>query len=202
LRCVAGLVREMEIQMAVATEEKEEWYHEKQWLGHCAVHTLNNLFQMRWMTYSKMKKISTELYYDDKSSGLLGTCSMNPYSSQIPYAGYFDIGCLVMALKQKDCEISNHVVNVSDVENMDLNSPLILGFIINEENSNLFGLWTSRHWYAILFDHERQSYVNLDSQLSDAQIISTESQLRVTLRDAIRTNQSHIFVVSKVNFTN
>jgi hypothetical protein len=190
-----------QIQGAVATQEVEEWYHEKQWLGHCAIHTLNNLFQMKWMTYSKMKKISTELYYEDQNSGLLGPCSLNPYASQVPYVGYFDIGCLLHALKQKDCEITNHVVNSSDLENMDLSSELILGLIINETSTNLFGLWTSRHWYAILLDHERQRFVNLDSELADVQIISNETQLRAALRDAIRIHQSHIFVVSKVHFT-
>lgn len=36
-------------------------YHEKQYLMHCAVHTLNNLFQEPWATASLMEDIATEL---------------------------------------------------------------------------------------------------------------------------------------------
>lgn len=182
------------------------WYHEKQWLGHCAIHTLNNLFQRNWMTYSKMKTISTELYSNDQNSGILQQCSWNPYSSSIPYLGYFDIGCIVLALKEKDCEIIHHIVLSSDVENLDLSSELIIGLIINEANSSLFGFWNSRHWYAILIvrDHteaSQQYYLNLDSELTSPQILLDENELKLFLQNEITTKQSQIFVVSKVAFT-
>lgn len=36
-------------------------FHEKQYLMHCAVHTLNNLFQESWATASLMDDIAKEL---------------------------------------------------------------------------------------------------------------------------------------------
>lgn len=38
-----------------------EMFHEKQHLMHCAVHTLNNLFQEAWATASLMEDIAKEL---------------------------------------------------------------------------------------------------------------------------------------------
>eukprot|EP00903_Cladosiphon_okamuranus_P005838 g5779.t1 len=37
-------------------------FHEKQYLMHCAVHTLNNLFQEPWATASLMEDIAQELF--------------------------------------------------------------------------------------------------------------------------------------------
>lgn len=44
-----------------ATATGTTMYHEKQYLMHCAVHTLNNLFQEPWATASLMEDIATEL---------------------------------------------------------------------------------------------------------------------------------------------
>lgn len=38
-----------------------EMFHEKQYLMHCAVHTLNNLFQESWVTAALMDDIANEL---------------------------------------------------------------------------------------------------------------------------------------------
>lgn len=38
-----------------------EMFHEKQYLMHCAVHALNNLFQEPWATASLMEGIAEEL---------------------------------------------------------------------------------------------------------------------------------------------
>lgn len=39
----------------------DDMYHEKQYLMHCAVHTLNNLFQEPWATAALMEDIAKEL---------------------------------------------------------------------------------------------------------------------------------------------
>jgi hypothetical protein len=178
------------------------YYHEKQWLGHCAVHTLNNLFQFDYFTYKKLRKISNQLYSDDQVNGNLHTCSMNPYHSQIPYLGYFDISCIVLALKYQDCEIVNHIIQSPDVDGLEFhNSPLVIGFILNVNTSSLLGLWNSRHWYAIIYDQERKIFINLDSQISQPQLFSNETQFRQFLKNEIHQNQAQIFVVSKIEFT-
>jgi hypothetical protein len=177
------------------------YYHEKQWLGHCAVHTLNNLFQSNFFTYKKFKKISNQLYSDDQQNGNLHSCSMNPYHSQIPYLGYFDISCIILALKVQDCEIVNHLIRSQDVDDLEFSSPLTIGYIINVNSSSLFGLWNSRHWFSILYDQEKSAFVNLDSQLSEPEIFWNETQFRQFLKNSIQENQAQIFVVSKIAFT-
>lgn len=173
-------------------------YHEKQTFGHCAVHSLNNLFQSRWLSYGDMVDIAEELHLADQAIGLAGTFSLNPYRSQIPYLGYFDISCIVKALSRKDCELTNHILNVKDLETLDISSSQNIGLIINEKNPPLFcNLWESRHWYTILFDHQDCSFVNLDSNVDDPQTLS-EVELRTFLNESIRLKQSQIFVVSKI----
>lgn len=41
--------------------EEAGMYHEKQHLMHCAVHTLNNLFQEPWATAALMEDLAGEL---------------------------------------------------------------------------------------------------------------------------------------------
>lgn len=95
-------------------------YHEKQTLAHCAIHTLNNLFQYKYMTYNKMKNISNKLYLEDKENGLIKECSLNPYNSTLPYLGYFDIACIIKGLDENNCEIIEHINNIKDILNLNL----------------------------------------------------------------------------------
>ena len=179
------------------------YYHERQWLGHCAIHTLNNLLQSHSFTYQTLKAISNQLYSEDMrmNGNHRPLCSLNPYHSHIPYLGYFDISCIVMALKTKDCEIVNHLLRVQDVDHLELNSPLTIGFILNLNNSSLFGLWNSRHWFSILYDQEHKSFVNLDSQLSEPEIFLNEKSFLQFLKNSIQENSAQIFVISRIAFT-
>lgn len=207
------------------------FYHEKQNLAHCAIHTLNNLFQSKWISYSDMKRISIDLYQLDKQSGLISTCSLNPYISSLPYVGYFDIACIIKALEDKNCEITQHVININDLKTLNLptlndsslsssqsfpssslspssnnlgndskeNSISInfIGLIVNEINSSFFGLWNSRHWFSIIYDHSKNLFVNLDSMLDAPDVIGNEIELKHFLQTIMQNHQAQIFVVSK-----
>lgn len=180
-------------------EKNREFYHEKQILGHCAIHSLNNLFQSRWISYDDLVHIAQELHQADQSAGLASICSFNPYRSQIPFHGYFDISCIVKALSYKDCELTEHILTTKDVISLDISSSQIIGLIINEKNPSFFcNFWESRHWYSILFDHENLSFVNLDSNFDDPLHFSGEAELKNFLNEGIRLKQSQIFVVSRI----
>ena len=100
-------------------------YHEKQNLAHCAVHTLNNLFQLKWMTYKRLEEIARSLYRSDQECGLISSTifSLNPYISTIPYIGYFDIACIVKALEEKACEFTDHIITPSDLIKLQIINP-------------------------------------------------------------------------------
>jgi hypothetical protein len=169
------------------------FYHEKQHLGHCAVHALNNLFQEEWSSYDMLNKIAIELHVSNGcvSDSMFG---FNPFKSTIPFMGYFDISCIIKALEQRNCRICEHFLKVSDVKSYDFfpesgspspstvgaalpataptiaktvshsNCGEIVGLIVNSED-HVWGLGTSTHWICLLKLREGKGYVNLDSKM-------------------------------------
>ncbi|CAM9997505.1 unnamed protein product [Ascophyllum nodosum] len=136
-------------------------YHEKQYLMHCAVHTLNNLFQEQWATASLLEDIAKELFDRDvsmrKEAGM-GGMWINPYKCVVPRVGYYDITVLLEALKLKDCHVSVHAVfNPKDpaavarsTKDLDPRSG-VRGVVVNRVTlSVLGGLVTGSHYYAIV----------------------------------------------------
>ncbi|CAN0528383.1 unnamed protein product, partial [Ectocarpus sp. 8 AP-2014] len=53
--------REEDLGTLIKKMPSDDMFHEKQYLMHCAVHTLNNLFQESWATASLMEDIAKEL---------------------------------------------------------------------------------------------------------------------------------------------
>ena len=147
-------------------------YHEKQKLGHCAVHALNNLFQEQWVDYDEMCEYARELHYADSPSCL----SVNPYMSIIPYMGYFDISVIIKALASKrKGTISEHITAAAGIDALELSVPPdpaaaaragasppgeagemeegeagCVGFIVNVQQDSFLGLYSGRHWFSVL----------------------------------------------------
>ena len=130
--------------------ENRTYYHEQQILGRCAIHTVNNLFQAKWMTYEDMCNISLELYSNDPSSSMI-----NPYQSVIPYWGQFDIQCLIKVIESRNCLVTDHLIKLSDVQNYDFYNFKIKGLIVNVQTSYIFNVIQSNHWFAILKSDSR-----------------------------------------------
>lgn len=86
-------------------------YHEKQRLGHCAIHTLNNIYQESWVTYDMIADIAKELHrvdlWNKSSTSFFG---INPYMSLFPYYGDFDITCIQRLLEQRGSKIVQHII--------------------------------------------------------------------------------------------
>mmetsp|Transcript_24815 Transcript_24815/g.36599 ORF Transcript_24815/g.36599 Transcript_24815/m.36599 type:complete len:191 (-) Transcript_24815:39-611(-) len=173
------------------------YYHEKQRLGHCAIHALNNIFQERWITYEDLSAIARELHDLDRSTRNMSYCAFNPYISFIPYAGYFDISCILKAIERRKCRFSNHIISISDLGMLDMSaSQSAMGLIVNEYSSCV-GLFTSRHWYAVLYLRDYGVYVNLDSRLDRPIIIDSHENLVSMLRSSMSSQRTHVFVLSK-----
>jgi hypothetical protein len=173
-----------------------ELYHEKQRLGHCAVHALNSLFQEDWLNYQIVSNISSELYQSDKETGMLSWYSWNPYA--FPIFGYFDIACIVKALERKKCHLSNHVANTEGIDEVCSIESVCesVGILVNEEASSFLGLFSSRHWYSIIYDKDSELFYDMDSKLVTPAIISDVDELKQKLLESIRDRNAHVFVVS------
>ena len=177
--------------------EGNELYHEKQRLAHCAIHALNNLFQQDWISYSDFTAIAEDLHSADKSTGISGTFTFNPYRSVLPYIGNFDIQCIVHALQTKGCRISNHIALSASLslESLYVYDPNTIGYVINEEVRSLFGLRKSNHWIAVL--RKNGSFVNLDAELTSPEIIKSEEALVKIFKIGMERRKWQVFVVSR-----
>lgn len=180
--------------MCATKSELERYYHERQWLGHCAVHTLNSLFQENWITYNDLEAIASSLHESDQGAGNAGVFTLNPYKSLFPYLGFFDIACIIKALDRKDCRISQHIATISALSTFEYNNSDVVGIMINRESA-CFGLLQTRHWFAVLHDKASGIYVNLDSKLDTPEQFLNSEALQDYLA-AIIADSGQIFVIS------
>ena len=173
--------------------EPNQLFHEKQWLGHCAIHTLNNLLQEKWMSYEDMTRISQKLHHTDRINGLTEEF-FNPYQSVLPYAGYFDVGCIRTALEDRNLFLSEHIARADLLEYFDWTKHTIIGLIINEEINSIF--WRTNHWIALL--KTESGYFNLDSKLTEpTRIATTCEELILYLRARLSAQKCQLFVVEQ-----
>mmetsp|Transcript_8055 Transcript_8055/g.13665 ORF Transcript_8055/g.13665 Transcript_8055/m.13665 type:complete len:214 (+) Transcript_8055:205-846(+) len=191
----------------------EPMYHEKQLLGHCAVHALNNLFQEQWVDFELMCQHSQELYNEDVQRGFVSKCfSLNPYKSVIPYYGDFDISVIVRALgASRRGRLCGHISSLQDIDSLQLDVGQMaarkeLGYIVNLCLSSCPG-FSKRHWFAVRRevkvypDSKDQggghcSFWNLDSKLPRPFLYRSSDDLQHFLRELILHNKAQVFTVT------
>ncbi|KAG4097554.1 Josephin-domain-containing protein [Neocallimastix lanati (nom. inval.)] len=114
-------------------------YHEKQHLGYCAKHALNNLFQKEEFTIADLDKICKLLKVQYGS-----TKFFNPHKSILPIGNY-DINVIMWALESRGKEMkwfdSRHA---DDIDELDIDN--LYGIIINKGST---GSVFSKHWYTL-----------------------------------------------------
>lgn len=184
---------------------KRHLYHEKQSLWRCAVHTLNNLLQDNWISHDILCEIAGRLHETDKANGLSSSFDLNPYRSAIPYIGYFDVACIVEALKLQKCSISHHIAKGDEIESTSFTeNNQIIGIIVNAATSSLFGLMPGRHWFAIIRcattsndsnDGAACQFVNVDSELREPSVFPDEGKLKKFILDGFASHSYQIFIV-------
>ncbi|CAM9635413.1 unnamed protein product [Ectocarpus sp. 13 AM-2016] len=193
-----------------------DMFHERQYIMHCAVHTLNNLFQESWATASLMEDIAKELFNREasmrKESGM-GRMWVNPYKSVVPQVGYYDINCLLEALKLKKCHVSLHAVFnpkepnavAKSLEHLDPSLCGVRGIVVNRVSKSLLGgLYTTHHFYAIIpykgdwvcIGGDSMAWYVVDSKADAPEIIGSAAELALHLGMEAREHQGHVFVVS------
>ncbi|XP_026329774.1 josephin-1-like [Hyposmocoma kahamanoa] len=160
-------------------------YHEKQVKELCALHALNNLFQMRG-TYTK-----SEL--DGICSRLSPNVWINPHRSLLGLGNY-DINVIMAALQKKGCEA---IWFDKRKDPGCLNLSHICGFILNVPSDYKLGFvmlpLRRRHWITI-----RQiggSFYNLDSKLDAPQLIGRSSELIAYLKEQLESKEKELFVI-------
>lgn len=141
----------------------EQIYHERQVKELCALHALNNLFQLRGegaFTKAQLDGICLQLSPD---------VWINPHRSVLGLGNY-DVNVIMAALQTREHEA---VWWDKRRDPATLNLCNISGFILNIPSEYRFG-WVllplrRRHWVAI--KHIRGNYYNLDSKLERPQLI-------------------------------
>ncbi|CAH1646310.1 unnamed protein product [Spodoptera littoralis] len=164
---------------------KQTIYHEKQVKELCALHALNNLFQMR-ATYSK-----SEL--DAICSRLSPNVWINPHRSMLGLGNY-DINVIMAALQKKGCE-AVWFDKRKDPGCLDLSN--ICGFILNVPSDYKLGFvmlpLRRRHWITIR--QIQGNFYNLDSKLESPQLIGRSSDLIAYLKEQLDSKEKELFVV-------
>ncbi|XP_038215548.1 josephin-1 [Zerene cesonia] len=164
---------------------KPHIYHEKQVKELCALHALNNLFQMR-NTYSKSD-------LDSICSRLSPNVWINPHRSMLGFGNY-DINVIMAALQKKGCE-AIWFDKRKDPGCLDLSN--ICGFILNVPSDYKLGFVMlpirRRHWIAIR--QIQGNFYNLDSKLDSPQLIGRNTDLISYLKEQLDCKEKELFVV-------
>ncbi|KRT81550.1 hypothetical protein AMK59_5026, partial [Oryctes borbonicus] len=159
-------------------------YHEKQVRELCALHALNNLFQMKEFTKEELDSICYSLSPD---------VWINPHKS-ILGLGNYDINVLMKALQSRGYEAiwfdKRRDPNCINLQN-------IFGFILNIPSEYKVSFITlplrRRHWIAI-----RQingNYYNLDSKLDSPYILGKDINVIEYLKDELGKKDKQLFLV-------
>ncbi|KAK9694223.1 Josephin [Popillia japonica] len=159
-------------------------YHEKQVRELCALHALNNLFQMKEFTKEELDSICYNLSPD---------VWINPHKS-ILGLGNYDINVLMKALQSRGYEViwfdKRKDPNCINLRN-------IFGFILNVPSEYKVSFITlplrRRHWIAI-----RQingNYYNLDSKLDSPCIIGKHMNVIEYLKEELDSKDKQLFLV-------
>ncbi|XP_013140625.1 PREDICTED: josephin-1 [Papilio polytes] len=160
-------------------------YHEKQVKELCALHALNNLFQMR-NTFSK-----SEL--DSICSRLSPNVWINPHRSMLGLGNY-DINVIMAALQKKGCE-AVWFDKRKDPGCLDLSN--ICGFILNVPSDYKLGFvmlpLRRRHWITIR--QIQGNFYNLDSKLDTPTLIGRSTDLIAYLKEQLECKEKELFVV-------
>lgn len=197
-------------------------YHEKQHLGHCAIHALNNLLQSRTFTYADFEQVATQLHAADKAAGIVSNLSCNGYQSIVPCWGNFDLGVIVELLQSQRLMVSEHITQ-GNLRTWEQSLSIlnrgaraaggaanIKGILVNQPGTYL-GIFSTRHWYTIVnlfkdggdnddngVDSCYLRFVNMNSNLDAPIPFESAEALDIFLHDAVNTTNCQLFFISAV----
>lgn len=160
-------------------------YHERQVRELCALHALNNLFQVEGF-FNKRE-------LDTICNSLAPDVWINPHKSVLGLGNY-DINVIMAALQTKGFEA---VWFDKRKDPSHLNVQNICGFILNVPSDYKLGFvmlpLRRRHWIAI--KSIRGTFYNLDSKLTSPQPIGSESELIEFLKNELRNKEKELFII-------
>jgi len=175
-------------------DETSKLYHERQKLQLCALHSLNSLFQKSLFTKKQLDSIVHEY---DKS------WYRNEYSTL--FTGNYDLRIILDALESQgytlraiDINESFNTINFKDSFGLLLNIPLERPFF---DRLPLVRSLTKpgRHWLTIK-SIDGEKYFNLDSKLSQPQLIGNETEL-IKYLNTLDRPESYMYLVVKEPIT-
>ncbi|UJR15711.1 hypothetical protein I4U23_002646 [Adineta vaga] len=170
--------------------EKPTFYHERQKLQLCALHSLNNLFQKHHFNKQTLDSIVHE--YDQ-------SWCWNEYSTL--FTGNYDLTIILDALKREGYTLRAIDINESfDTFDFKDSFGLLLNITLDRaffDRLPLVRSWTkpARHWLTIK-SLDGENFYNLDSKLSRPQLLGNQTDLKAYLNTLDRS-QTYIYIVIK-----
>eukprot|EP01084_Bolivina_argentea_P263573 446147_1 len=167
-------------------------YHEKQKWELCLLHALNSLLQREEFTQKSLNNICKMLAPNKM---------INPHKALFG-TGNYDANVLMMALNNINIQVQ--WFDARKANQIDLNNPLFLepndsiefiGFILNNPQKAVFGIWSRRHWLSI--KRINGKFYNLDSKLSAPKIYDNVDNLRRFLVNALTANNAELMICRK-----
>jgi len=160
-------------------------FHERQRMLCCGAHSLNNLYQYKWIDSAAMDKLASSLAAADREeqsqekgwwAGVAAAASSSVYKSLIPGLGSYDVSVLVEALKQKKAKFAMHLLGNKKLDEdlsvlgawllkggkeggRERREGRIKGIILNRMSRNVAMRWLldGRHWLALIPRHSSSS---------------------------------------------
>ncbi|XP_041364493.1 josephin-2-like isoform X2 [Gigantopelta aegis] len=160
-------------------------YHERQQKELCAMHALNNLFQVQGAF--------TKKDLDELCNKLSPDAFFNPHRS-ILGLGNYDVNVIMAALQKKGYDTiwfdKRKSIDCLQFEN-------IMGFILNIPTEYKWGFVRlpihRKHWISIKCINNQ--YVNLDSKLDCPEIIGDSAALKEFLHNQLMDNDKELLLV-------
>lgn len=170
------------------TDEKPKLYHERQRLQLCALHSLNSLFQKNRFNKKNL---------DEIVNGYDKSWCWNEYSTL--FTGNYDLRIILDALQSEgytlraiDISESFEKFPFKDCFGLLLNTPLERAFFDRLPVVRSFTK-PGRHWLTIK-SIDQKNYYDLDSKLSQPELIGDESKLIERLKKYNRA-QTYMYIV-------
>lgn len=165
-------------------------YHERQSRQLCALHVLNNLLQEKAFTKAQLDDICLQL--------TPSTWPWNPHRSPLGLGNY-DVNVMIAALQLHDLTVV-WFDQRKDIRS--INPDVAYGFVLNLPNNSGMTSWlptvifSQKHWIAIRkFGEQDGLYFNLDSHLSEPDLIGNEQNLLDYLAAELAQGDRQLLIV-------
>lgn len=159
---------------------------ERQHLGHCLLHTINNALQRAAFTPADLNRIA-----DGLAPGRPPLPFLHPHRTII--WGNWDVSVLELALEEAGRSLKWHDQRDTAYETIGGDCEAA---VVNVKGSGpLAALFGGRHWFTVKKSEDGESWYNLDSKLAEPALVGGAVELRDLLEELRASSDAKILLV-------